>query len=263
MKPAKIIIFLIVTVITQSIHAGDPPETMSAAQYYIDAANAFHQGKYEQSLTALDACEDAMNGSNSDLLPYAEAVRKQIRKRTTPAKAQYTLSGNLSGVIGEIIYELMATENSAIIAEGKLEITPGDIIVEKRSETSYLKSIDLPEGFRFDFADFRKQKDHITGFGLTLDIPGKNTFSWDWYHAIEEGKARKIQGSGGIEFTEVIIDGYVTIDRMTFSCDNVLRCYQSGLLRMFKAMDIDNPDWTCTIKKGSYIHWAVPEQSER
>lgn len=159
-----------------------------------------------------------------------------------------------SNQIGAIRWELKDNSTGEVLAKGNSPVFEKDIKIEKRTGTDgrifYNESIGLTPIFSVGLANF-PENDKPSGFGMWLSRTDISTFSWDWFDIKDNQTATKIQGGGQLAYTMELVNAKWEITRIRFLTDVIFRAYPSGVT------DLNNPKWTATFFRDSFINWPL------
>jgi len=164
--------------------------------------------------------------------------------------------------IGKIDYVLVDRINTTVISEGERTFYESDISVKRVIDAAgdfLQKEVRLDPDFSLRISIHKENPADLGGFGLALVNEAEPYFSWNWFTVVANGKAVKLQGEGEIAFSLRSAGPLVEIDRISFISDTMLRCYKRSEVSSSGSDWISDPHWTCEIRKGSYICWALNE----
>jgi hypothetical protein len=119
-------------------------------------------------------------------------------------------------------YSLGGAIGRQLLLHGVRTYSPAcDIDVRPLAANAWNKSLLLEGGFVIEASVYREPT--LTGFGLTIDKPAANGFSWEWFD-IESGNVfRKLQGPGRVAVEVAKGPGYEELRSVEFLDDITLR----------------------------------------
>jgi hypothetical protein len=158
--------------------------------------------------------------------------------------------------IGQLDWEIVECASGTTVAAGNGPVLAKDIVISEDKDlggsVSFDKCLHLDKGFSITMAEFPEaSRADVTGFGITADRDGEETFSWEWFDVDRESHAVKRQESGDLEFSVANVGQRWEVARTTFASDVSLRIDPRGGAWRNK------PTWRIKVRKGSYVIWPA------